>query len=394
MRTTYKTTVRSLLRTPSAIVWALVFPIVLATVFNFMFEPFRSDGAVDAVPVAVVKDDAWSASPFSSAVDALERAEEPLISALAFDDEEGAREALVRGGAAGAYLIGPDGRTPRALLAPAGAGDDVAHETDCAIIEAILTSYLHNQQLVETLARENPGALSDTATVEGALGLSVNAREVSLTHARPDTMVRFYYALLGMASLFGAQLAEGSVWRLQPMESPKGARLAVGGVSRPRLLAATLAACWTVSTGFLCAAFGYICLTANIDFSGREALCLLGIAVASLLSCGLGALVGAVPGRLGSDSRIGILTAVTCLLSLFAGLYGEPTMELADAVARSFPAATWLNPVCLIRDLFYSAYYYTSLTPFALRAAACCAFATVLLGLSASFMRRPSYEHL
>ena len=101
-------------------------------------------------------------------------------------------------------------------------------------------------------------------------------------------------------------------------------------------------------------AFGYICLTAHIDFSGREGLCLVGIAASSLLSCGIGALVGALPGRMGSDSRRGILTALTCLLSLFAGLYGEPTMELADTVAHAFPAATWLNPVCLIRDLFYT----------------------------------------
>ena len=71
--------------------------------------------------------------------------------------------------------------------------------------------------------------------------------------------------------------------------------------------------------------------------------------------------MGALPGRMGSDSRRGILTALTCLLSLFAGLYGEPTMELADTVAHVFPAVTWLNPVCLIRDLFYTVYYYDTL---------------------------------
>lgn len=41
MWTTFTTTVRTLLHTPSAVVWTLIFPIVLATVFNFMFEPLR-----------------------------------------------------------------------------------------------------------------------------------------------------------------------------------------------------------------------------------------------------------------------------------------------------------------------------------------------------------------
>ena len=207
-------------------------------------------------------------------------------------------------------------------------------------------------------------------------------------------MVRFYYALLGMASIFAAQLAEQSVWRLQPTASAEGARRAVSGTSRMRLLIPTIAGCWVVSTAFLAIAFGYICLTAHIDFAGREPLCLIGIAVASLLSCGLGALVGSLPGRMGSDSRRGLLTAVTCLLSLFAGLYGQPTMELADSVAKAFPAATWINPVCLVRDLFYSVYYYDALAPFALRIAAGTAMAAVFLAISAAFMRRYTHEHL
>lgn len=217
---------------------------------------------------------------------------------------------------------------------------------------------------------------------------------MSLTRAQPDAMVRFYYALLGMASIFAAQLAEQSVWRLQPTASAEGARRAVSGTSRMRQLVPTIAGCWAVSTAFLAIAFGYICLTAHIDFAGREPLCLMGIAAASLLSCGLGALVGSLPGRMGSDSRRGLLTAVTCLLSLFAGLYGQPTMELADSVAKAFPAVTWINPVCLVRDLFYSVYYYDALAPFALRIAAGTAMAAVFLAISVAFMRRYTHEHL
>lgn len=86
--------------------------------------------------------------------------------------------------------------------------------------------------------------------------------------------------------------------------------------------------------------------------------------------------------------------ALTCLLSLFAGLYGEPTMELADTIAQALPAATWLNPVCLIRDLFYTVYYYDTLVPFSLRLAACAGIAAVLLAVSAACMRRSAHEHL
>lgn len=458
MWTTFKATVRTLLLTPSAVVWTLIFPIVLATVFNFMFEPMRSTGSVEAVKVAVVADDAWEDSPFSQVVDTLSEADEPLLAVHPVATEQEARELIAEGSVAGAYIVDAAGNegnakqsgsdeldavdaagpadaagaasdpdnadatgaasgsgtaagssdvststssagstgAPRIILAPAGSGtgSDASYDVNRAILESVATSYLQSEALIEELATHDPVALSDPTTIENALGLSVSVREVSLTHAQPDSMVRFYYALLGMASIFAAQLAEESVWHLQPTSSAAGARRAVSGTSRMRLLIPTIGACWAVSTTFLAIAFGYICLTAHIDFSGREGLCLVGIAASSLLSCGIGTLVGALPGRMGSDSRRGILTALTCLLSLFAGLYGEPTMELADTVAHVFPAATWLNPVCLIRDLFYTVYYYDTLVPFSLRLAACAGIAAVLLAVSAACMRRSAHEHL
>lgn len=446
MWTTFKTTVRTLLLTPSAVVWTLIFPIVLATVFNFMFEPMRSTGSVEAVKVAVVADDAWEDSPFSQVVDTLSEADEPLLAVHPVATEQEARELIAEGSVAGAYIVDAAGNegnaeqsgsdeldaidaagpadaagaasgsgtaagssdvstvtssagstgAPRIILAPAGSGtgSDASYDVNRAILESVVTSYLQSEALIEELATHDPVALSDPTTIENALGLSVSVREVSLTHAQPDSMVRFYYALLGMASIFAAQLAGESVWHLQPTSSAAGARRTVSSTSRMRLLIPTIGACWAVSTTFLAIAFGYICLTAHIDFSGREGLCLVGIAAASLLSCGIGALVGALPGRMGSDSRRGILTALTCLLSLFAGLYGEPTMELADTVAHVFPAATWLNPVCLIRDLFYTVYYYDTLVPFALRLAACMGIAAALLTVSAVCMRRSAHEHL
>ena len=446
MWTTFKATVRTLLLTPSAVVWTLIFPIVLATVFNFMFEPMRSTGSVEAVDVAVVAEDAWEDSPFSQVVDTLSEADEPLLAVHPVATEQEARELIAEGSVAGAYIVDAAGNegnaeqsgsdeldavdaagpadaagaasgsgtaagssdvsistssadstgAPRIILAPAGSGtsSDASYDVNRAILESVATSYLQSEALIEELATHDPVALSDPTTIENALGLSVSVREVSLTHAQPDSMVRFYYALLGMASIFAAHLAGESVWRLQPTSSAAGARRTVSSTSRMRLLIPTIGACWAVSTTFLAIAFGYICLTAHIDFSGREGLCLVGIAAASLLSCGIGALVGALPGRMGSDSRRGILMALTCLLSLFAGLYGEPTMELADTVAHVFPAATWLNPVCLIRDLFYTVYYYDTLIPFALRLATCMGIAAALLTVSAACMRRSAHEHL
>ena len=114
MWTTFKATVRTLLLTPSAVIWTLIFPIVLATVFNFMFEPMRSTGSVEAVKVAVVADDAWEDSPFSQIVDTLSEADEPLLAVHPVAGEDEARVLLAAGARAGGAVETPrESRPPR-----------------------------------------------------------------------------------------------------------------------------------------------------------------------------------------------------------------------------------------------------------------------------------------
>ena len=84
---------------------------------------------------------------------------------------------------------------------------------------------------------------------------------------------------------------------------------------------------------------------------------MVGLAAAALLATALGTLIGALP-KMSLPAKSGILTGATCFLSLFAGLYGEPCMQLADSIARAFPITATLNPAKLTTDLFYSLYYY------------------------------------
>ena len=398
MWTTFKITVKTALRTPSVVIWTLLFPIVLATVFNFMFESLRAKDSIDPVPVAVVDDGAWDDSPFSEVIDELVEGDEPLFDVQTAKTEDAARELLLSGAVDGVYMADEAG-DPHLLLAPENssvhtAGDNATYEVNRSIIEVVASSYLQNRALIDRIAAENPLLFTDPEAIEQALTQNVEVNEISLTHSQPDQTVRYYYALLGMASMFAAQVAEGMVCRLQPTTSDLGARRSISGTSRVRLLLSTLAACWLVSTAFLGIALLYICTTGNIDFAGREPICLLGITAASLFSTCLGALIGALPIKGGADARSGILTMLTCLLAVFAGLYGQPTMELADSIAQACPAAMWINPVSLIRDVFYSIYYYDALEPFALRALMCIALAAVAFAASAVFFRRQSYEHL
>ncbi len=135
MWTTFTTTVRTLLHTPSAVVWTLVFPIVLATVFNFMFEPLRAQESVEAIDVAVVDDDAWRASPFSQVIDALATQDEPLLRAIPVDSTKDARSLVKDGQADGAFSVQSNGE-PLLVLAPTDTSSDSSYNVNRAILES------------------------------------------------------------------------------------------------------------------------------------------------------------------------------------------------------------------------------------------------------------------
>ncbi|WP_273448292.1 ABC transporter permease [Thermophilibacter provencensis] len=400
MGTSFLVSVKSLVRTPSVIVWVLAFPLIMSAIFLFMFSGMRTDGVVDPVPVALVtpagEKDGAPAGSFEQVVDALaEPGEGQLLDLRRVETAAEAADLLAAGEVDGYFELADDG-APALTVGSAYtlASADGASAVNRTILESVASSYVQSRALLEEVARRDPAALADPAAVADALGIQVAVEQVQITHARPEEIVRYYYALLGMGALMASQAGMLAVAYAQPGVSALGARRAVSGTSRLRQLAGCVLGAWAVSTVALTLAFAFLRLVVGVDFGGREGLALVSVAVCALLATALGACVGALPIPAGISARSGILTALTCVLSLFAGLYGTAAMELADNLAHTLPWTSWVNPAKLVCDTFYALYYYTSLAPFAARLAACVAGALALLAVAGAIFRRQSYEHL
>lgn len=395
MWSTLKATVRSLVRTPSIMIWTALFPIILSTIFLFMFQSLSNSGTLAPTRVATVRDAAWDSSGFSQVVESLsEPGDDQLLEPVQVTTASEGEELLDARDVAGVYAVDADGTPSLLTREQDGWTETNDQQTGSSILEAVASAYAQSTEFVAQVGAERPEALSDPSAVDAALAIRAQVERVSLTRATPDQTVRYYYALLGMAALFCAYLAAHAVCQAQPNTSPLGARRAVAGTSRGAQLVGALLGSWLVSLACLGVAFVYMRFVVGIDFAGREALCLVGLGGASLLATAIGALVGAVPLRGGTAVRMSIITGLSSILSLFAGLYGEPTMRLADEVARAVPAEPWLNPARLVSDLFYSLYYYDSLGPFFARLAVCAAMAALLLAAATALFRRQRHEHL
>lgn len=389
----FKGALTALVRKRELVVWSLAFPIILTTLFMFMFANLDSSTAFEAVPTAVVADEAYEQDEgFSSMIDELSApGDDQLLDVRKFATAEEARTALDAGEVTGVLSVDDEG-APHLVVSPV-ADSMGATQIGRTILNTVADTCVRNADLLAGIAHDNPMALADPQAVEEALGAGDATVEVSLTHEEPSQSVRFYYALLGMACLFCAQIGMLAICEAQPNLSALGARRAMGAMSRGKTLAATLAASWTIAMVCLLVALVYMRFTAGIDFAGRELACVGAIAVCALFATAFGTLLGSLP-KVGLGVKTGLLTGITCLLSLFAGLYGEPVMQLADELARSYPLLASLNPAKVVTDTFYSLYYYDSLEPFIGKIGVLLAMTAVAFAVSALFIRRQRYASL
>ena len=388
MFNTIITTVKTLLRRPSTWVWGALFPIALSTMFMFMFANLSSDGTVDPVPVAVVADEAWDASTFKDVAASLAKAgDDQLLDVSEYEDLAAARKALKAGEVAGIYTVDAAGTPRLTLLSSYDSSRASSVLTDRSILETVASSYTQNAELMSQIAQDNPAALADPEAVARALSLEGGTRRVSLTRTTPDGTTIYYYALFGLVAMMSAEFAALSVVDLQPNLSGLGARRCVGGLSKTASLAGIFVGSWLVSFASMAVAIGYVRLVVGVDFGGREA-------ASALAATGLGLFVGTLPVKGGKASKSGILTGFATTCALFAGLYGEPAMALADDVARACPVECWLNPVKLICDMFNRLYFFEDLGPFAVRVGALVLMALVFVVAATLIFGRSRYEHL
>lgn len=395
MGNAFRYTLLSIVRQRDVMFWVMLFPLILATLFYAVFGGLENeDYALDPIPVAIVDQSQNGAgSAFDATVNALSQEGEALLAPVNAASADAAHDLLARGDTVGTITVDAEGWPALELSAAPSGTDSTLLRVERTVLADVVNDFCRTRAAVEDLAATDPAALANPNVLASVAERHSYTSQIALTHSKASEFVRYYYILLGFAAFMAAMVATEAVNRLQPNTSPLGARRAIGGSSRSSQLIAAIGASWLTTFATLVVAFCYIRFALGIDFGGRDAACILGIAVAALMATAFGALLGALPG-IASGAKSGILTGLTMLLSFFAGLFGTPTLRLADELARTAPWATYLNPVKLVTDLFYSLYVYTDLAPFFQTLGALLAMTAVFTVVAALLMRRQRYAHL
>ncbi len=427
MFSTFRYTLVSLLRSSDVMVWALVFPLVLVCMFMTMFSSIDQEESYDeAIPLVVVQPDesadGRAFQTFLEAIGAVDGEDSAEGSADAHDADRNAAgtnaakdssllrityagnskeaEELVLGssgeGADESPYVGYVqliGGSPQFQVMPPESSQSALGSLDASIVLLALEQYEANATMVKSLALDDPQALADPTMQEQLFEPVQATQRVQLTHSKPSESARFYFALMGMAALFGGLISLEAMKRLNPRASALGARRAEGALGNTQTVLTTLLACWVLCWACLLVTYCFICFIAQVDFGGRDLLCILTVGVSSLLGLSLGCAVSALPPATFNASG-GIITGIVCATSLLAGLYGTPCMELADYLAVHVPVVQLLNPTYQVAQSFYSIVSFDSLLPWAEHIGIMLVMVAVLLLLSAQTLKRRRYASL
>lgn len=392
MWNTFKYTILSLMREKSILIWGLAFPLILASLFNVMFSGIDDAVSFKIIPVGIVENENYEDTPaFKEMIEQLGKTgNDQTIEPHYLDTSDEAKTLLDAGTITGYYEVDEEG-TPKLTIATSN--NPTVAAIDETILKTVLDDYIRTSHTFETILVENPAVPADENLVERLYDRKSHTEEIPIFANEASGSIRYFYALLGFAAIMVAMVGMTATVRTQGNLSALGARRMVGATSQTKTLISTLSATWLLSFACLLIAFVFMRFVLAIDFGGREVACVLGLLVSSLMTTSLGTLVGSIP-KLGEGAKGGLLSGLSCILALFAGLYGTSSQRLADDLAKSAPLLQTLNPAKQVTDLFYSLYYYDGFDQFLTGIVVLLVLSAIFLLIAGIFLRRRRYASL
>ena len=322
-----------------------------------------------------------------------------LINAIPTTSRASADRLLADGKAQGYLYADSSGRLHMAVSeSTQGSVTDVMANSSglgisLTMLNNIVNLYNRTGMVITDILATNPTAMMDGRLTSSIGAISGYTKEVKLTNFKPDGTARYYYALLGMTALMAMTFAVSTVTMAQANLSTLGVRRSVAPLAKWKQLAAGFLASWFCSFLSLTVAMLYIRFGCGISLGGREWAAIGSCAAASFSASAFGMFIGALP-KMPTGAKHGLCTAISCILSLFSGLYGSFAMGLSDMIARHAPLLSLINPAQQITNLFYDILYYDSFTPLFKTIGILLTMSAICLVAAVAFLRRQRYEYL
>lgn len=370
----YRYRLKCILRDRQLMFWTLLFPILLATLFNLAFSNLSSAETFIKVKVAVVQNDGLAANPaFSEALDGTDD-----IFAVQYTTEAEA-DTLLNDNLIDGYIV--FGSDLGLVVNRSGLNQ--------TIIRSFLDDFVQSSATIVTIISENPAAL-ESGILTGIYSRTDYLTAVSASKSAPDTIVNYFYALIAMTCLYGGFFGVNEVIAIQANLSDVGARINTAPTNKLGVFMASILAGTTVQLVELLIMLAFIVGVLGISFGDQLSYIALVCLVGSLTGVTFGTFIATIVKK--SEGIIsGILIGATMTMCFLAGMMSS---DIKYIVATKMPILGYLNPANLISDSFYALYYYDTHTQFFTNILLLCGFTLLFSSITYFVLRRQTYASL
>lgn len=370
----YAYRLKCILRNRELMFWTLMFPILLAILFNLAFSNIYSTEKFIKVNVALVQNDALTANPAFS--DALSKMDDLFVVSQTTLEEA---DALLKENQIDGYII----FDPELKLMVNRSG------LNQTIIRGFLDDFLQSSATLVTVISENPAAL-ESGTIAGVYSRTDYLTAVSASKSSPDTTVHFFYTLIAMTCLYGGFLGVNEVIAIQANLSDVGARINTAPTNKLTVFLSSMLAATTIQLAELLLLLAFIVGVLGISFGDQLGYIALACVIGSLTGVTFGTFIAAIVKK--SEGIItGILIGSTMTMCFLAGMMSA---DIKYLIATKMPILGYLNPANLITNSFYALYYYNTPTQFFINILLLCGFTLLFSATTYFVLRRQTYASL
>jgi ABC-2 type transport system permease protein len=335
---------KCLMRDWETILWTMVFPLVLATLFYMAFSNLYTNEIFNPINIAVVNDEQYVKNKsFRAALEEVSTGDGKLFNLSETTVDEADKllnENLIDG-----YIVV---EMPIKLVVNNSGVNQ-------SIIKSFIDTYMHASSAVETILTTEP---MESARIQKIID-DIGNREKYVSEKKsaggePNTILLYFYTLIAMTCFYGGFFGMREINDIQADISNVAARVNAAPVHKIKAFLSSAAASVLIQTAEILILISYLMFVLKIDFGNKTGFVLLTAFIGVNLGFSFGAFISAVVKK-SEGVKVAAIVGVTMICCFFAGMMQH---EIKYIVSQKAPIFSYINPLNLLTDSLYSLYYY------------------------------------
>lgn len=374
----FKTRLKCLLRDKVLVFWTLLFPIILAVFFNLAFSDLNNKESFHPIDIAVIDNTQYQQNKdFKTVLEKISTDSDRTFNLTATTKEKA--DKLLDDNKISGYITVD--KEIKLTVKQSGINQ--------SIIKAFLDHYSQTASAVTSMIKADPSVIQK-GLLDDVGKQQKYTKDVSATSAAPNNTLNYFYSLISMACLYSGFWGMREITDIQANLSTRAARVNLAPVHKLKTFLSSMCAAFVISSAEMLLFLVFLRYVLNIDFGQKTGYVVLTTLVGNLIGLSLGSFVSAIVKK-SEGLKSAILLGVTMTGSFLAGMMIQ---QMKYIVAQNAPIISYLNPVNLLTDAFYSLYYYDTYTRYALNMGILGAFIFVFCTGTYLIIRRQKYASL